>query len=217
MSKNIDVDVTVQLMNERLAFQYASIINTETGIDVLQKTIDDDIVLTDYNGQVSDTQVEITIDMNGLYNVDPTVSSIRELWNQSYTLVLPNRMEFNDGDSGFLFVKNQTDYISKLRDNMKQDMFEQNSRSRYPKNTLVGEFKTVQQIKETLGITSLEKTVQRIDQNLESLLDFMSNDLIPALSSHYDYLADLWDTTFIKDVKPFPDVPTFVQEYKENQ
>lgn len=217
MPKNIDVDVTVQLMNERLAYQYASIVNTETGIDILQKTIDDDMVLTNYNGQVSDTQVEITIDMNDLYNVDPTVSSIRELWNQSYTLVLPNRTEFSHGDQGFLFVQNQTDYISKLRDNMKQDMFEQNSRSRYPKNTLVGEFKTIQQIKDILGITPLEQTVSRIDQNLEALLNFMSNDLIPALSSHYDYLRQLWGTVFIESVLPFPDVPTFIQEYQENQ
>lgn len=129
----IDLDVTVQMQNDRMTFQYQSIIETNSGDDLLQNVLDS-------NATLSDTQVEIAIDTNDIYSENGTVENITELLQDAYTLILPKKHTLQGNTTGVLVFSHDASYNQVKRDLDADDMFRQNSRTRYPPKSLVGSF-----------------------------------------------------------------------------
>lgn len=193
----LDIDVTVQLMNERVAFQYGSIINTTNGQDLLQAALDENL-------QSTDTQVEITVDLNEMYSASATVESVKSFQEDSYTLILPNRKSLPSGQEGFLTFTDSPSYGEDTKEYTDRDMYGQNTRSRYPKHTLKGAFKTIQQIKDLLGITALENRMSKVEDNITTLKTNVYNiqtsiidKIFPSLQEHHYYIRYLWDSIYM--------------------
>lgn len=133
----IDVDVTAQMLNDRLGFQYGALIHSENGTDILQNVLDSQ---TDQ----SDTQVELGIDMIHLYKENATQSNITELLSESYSLILPNKNTLEDNQDGILVVQRDDAYLNSLKSLYSQDVYSQNTRQRYPSRSLIGRFISLQ-------------------------------------------------------------------------
>ena len=148
----IDVDVTAQMLNDRLTFQYSSIIQSNTGNDILQEVLDNET-------EQSDTQVEIGMNINGVYGSNATVDNITTLLSESYSLILPNRNNLTTGQEGVILYQNDPDYLSNLKDYYAQDIYNQNSRQRYPAKSLVGRFVSVTDLISLTGFWRSESDV----------------------------------------------------------
>lgn len=194
----MDLDITVQMMNDRIGFQFESIIQSTSGEDVLQKALDDQSYL-----QSSDTQVEIGINVNELYSSSATVDTIKDYLDNSYSLILPNkRGSLEPGDFGYLRVDNESSYLDSLREYSEQDIYSQNSRQRYPKHTLVGSFRTKQQTRNELGvqanedeINDLKDRVNVLEANVRLLFGLLSN-ATNGLEFHHKYIEIMWNSIY---------------------
>ena len=129
----IDYDLNMQIQNDKMSFQYQSIIHSQTGSDLLQGVLDS-------NSTVSDNQVEITIDTNSIYESNGTVSNISNLLGDSYSLVLPSRNTLIGNTSGVLVFQNQPNYHEDHANLTSTDMFRQHSSTRRTATVLKGEF-----------------------------------------------------------------------------
>lgn len=182
-------------MNDRIGFQYASIVSSHSGEDVLQPVLDSELTL-------SDTQVEIGLDMNSLFTQSATVANVQSLLSDSYSLILPNRKGLEDGEVGFMMFQNDTGYLSNLKSFGTQDMFQQNGRDRYPRNTIRASFQTLEHVRTLFGITqfdarltALEQAIQTIEQNFSTLQQEQQKHS-DALKFHHAYTEKLWFTTY---------------------
>lgn len=202
----MDLDITVQMMNDRIGFQLESIIQSNTGEDVLQKVLDDENYL-----QKSDTQVEIGIDVNDLYSSSATVETIKGYLDNSYSLILPNKKgNLEPGDFGYLKVENQSQYLNQLKQNNQSDLYSQNTRNRYPSNTLVGSFRTSQETRDELGVQSNEDEIQllkskvsTLEQNVSVLTQELesSTKVNQAIEFHHKYIAIIWKSLYGKSLE----------------
>lgn len=152
----IDLDLTVQMQNDRLAFQYSSIVKQTTGEDLLQNVLSS-------NSTISDTQVEIAIDTNDIYTTNGTNSNISNVLSQSYSLILPNTYSLSDTNAGILVFQHDSAYVTNKQSLESDDVFQQNTRTRYPSKSLKGSFMNLE------DITTNNSVIHDIQDNITQL------------------------------------------------
>lgn len=165
------------MQNDRVAFQYQSVLKQTTGEDLLQNVLNS-------NSTISDTQVEIAIDTNEIYASNGTNANLSDTLSHSYSMILPNRYTLPDSNAGILVFQNDASYVSAKQSLESDDIFQQNTRTRYPSKSLKGSFVNLE------DITTNSEVIQAIQSNITSLDSRVSN-----LETEPDYWRAADETT----------------------
>lgn len=162
----IDFDMTVQMDNDRLTFHYQSIQNSNASAeiqDIFTKIQND---ADELGESVSESQVEIAVDTNDIYETNATVDGVKSMLSKSYSLILPNRNSLTNNTQGVLVFRNDETYVSKKQQLDSSDGFNQQQirTSGYPADSLVGSFVPVNDL---VGgnVEDLENRVDQLEQN----------------------------------------------------
>lgn len=166
----MDIDITVQMLNDRIGFQFESIVDSVTGEDVLQKALDEQTSI-----QRSDTQVEIGFNIGSIYQSNITDDTIKHYLDNSYSFILPNHNgTIQKGETGYLKVVHDDTYVSKLKEYQEKNKYASSPRYTYPNHTLIGSFETKQNTRDDLGITQNTDSIETLQQKVSELEHNMS-------------------------------------------